>query len=542
MMRPFRTHARPRLLAALAVAAALLLTSCGSGSGKTEGAADNVVVAVQSFAAENPLPWFQSAADKPLWSSMFDPLIRTNPQTGAFEPGLALSWTPSPDYTKWTFEIRKGVRFHDGTEMTAADVAFSLQQVLRPDATANISPYFKQTLASITTPSDSTVVLTFKRPTWEVLDYLQETQPFSVVPKAYVEAVGEDGFRQRPIGTGRYRFEEARRGDSYTFTRFDQYWDTEHPAGFARMQIKLVTDPAARMAGLRSGSLDAGLVFGDGLRQANAAGLHVVRRDGFAPYWIVLPGQVGAKWPDHCPDCPWVGDTDRALKVREAMNLAVNKQAIVDGIWAGAGTLDPYGFWVFESQKAWSPTLTVPPYDPERARKLLTEAGYPNGFDINVLSFRQVVAQDAPEVIQAVANDWARVGIRARITEGDSTAFIGKLRARDTGKNASVYGASYWASEPAAQWGASILSTGLVNLLVESPELDADLTAILGQTDAQARLAATKALGEKLWERHYGVMLGTRAITWVISDRIDAAWDPGPDALQSRVYDLRPAA
>src|SRR5207245_2907455 len=182
------------------------------------------------------------------------------------------------------------------------------------------------------------------------------------------------------------------------------------PAGsapFFRLYLRRIPDPATRLAGLRSGEIDIGNVFGDYLDQARKAGLRIHEAQNAACHWVVLQGQTTPDREDYCPACPWAGDPkdpksqDNARKVRLALNLAVNKKTIVNALWKGMGSDSPFMYWYYPFHKGFSKDWKVPPYDPERAKKLLAEAGHAGGFEVRVNPLVMTYALDGPDMVEA---------------------------------------------------------------------------------------------------------------------------------------------
>src|SRR5205814_6527720 len=141
-------------------------------------------------------------------------------------------------------------------------------------------------------------------------------------------------------------------------------------------------------------------------------GLRIHESPNAAQYWVILSGQTTPNREDYCPPCPWVGEPgnakslDNARKVRLAMNLAVDKKAIHTALWRGRGGDTPYSYYYYPFNKGYSTDWKVPPYDLERAKKLLAEAGHAGGFEARANPHVPPVAPDGPGVLDAVALDW----------------------------------------------------------------------------------------------------------------------------------------
>src|SRR5206468_3919412 len=159
-----------------------------------------------------------------------------------------------------------------------------------------------------------------------------------------------------------------------------------------------------------------------------------------ACYWVILSGQTTSDREDYCPACPWAGDwsdpknRENARKVRLAMNLAVNKKAIISALWKGKGSETPFSYYYYPFHKGYRADWKIPPYDPERAKKLLAEAGYAGGFEVRVNPMVMVYALDGPDIMEAVALDWEKVGIKPKRFPEMTSTFGPKSRNRKTNK------------------------------------------------------------------------------------------------------------
>jgi peptide/nickel transport system substrate-binding protein len=487
-------------------------------------AGDRVVVAVGQWGTETPFAWRHVQAEKPLWDCIYDPLIHRDPKTWEYRPGLAIEWKPSNEMRTWTFKLRPGVPFHEGWgELTAEDVKYTVEQNLKPDALGGSAYFFRNHLDRIETPDKLTVVMHFKSRQWIVPSLFTQYVGYqNVTSKKYMESVGEQRAAAHPIGTGPFRHVEGKQGDYHRFEAVARHW-RKTPA-FRELVIRRIAEPATRLAGLRAGEIDIAQVFGDFLEQAQRAGLAIHESPNAAQYWVILTGQTTPNREDYCPQCPWVGDQkdakswENARKVRLALNLAVDKKAIHKGLWRGRGGDTPYSYYYYPFNRGYSTDWKLPPHDAERAKKLLAEAGHAGGFDVRVNPYVQLVAQDGPDVMEAVALDWERLGIRVKRVPEAASSFGPKGRLRKTGKTFSVYGAPPY-DEPVAGWERVIHSKGAFNLLLDGT-YDEDIDAIMREFDADRRAKMTHALGQKLYDGYHGVMLGMKSITWAMSKKI----------------------
>jgi peptide/nickel transport system substrate-binding protein len=516
-----RTFLKRAGTAAAAVLGAPLLTSS-----RATAASDRLVVAVGQWGIETPFAWRSSQSEKTLWDTVYDPLIMRDPKTFAYRPGLATDWKPSNELRTWTFKLRSGVMFHENWgELAAEDVKFTIEQNLRPDVPGGSAPFFRSQLDRIETPDKSTVVMHFKNRLWEVPSHFTQFVGYqNITSKKYIESVGEDKAALHPIGTGPYRHVEGKQGDYHRFEAVPNHW-RKTPA-FKELVIRRIPEPATRLTGLRAGEIDIGQVFGDYLDQARKAGLRVHETPNAACHWVVLHGQTTSDREDYCPTCPWAGDLkdpeslENARKVRLALNLAVNKKAIINGLWKGTGSETPFSYWYYPFNRGYSKEWRIPPYDPERAKRLLTEAGHAGGFEMRVNPMVMTYALDGPDMMEAVALDWEKIGIKVRRVPEAFSNFLPKIRARKTAKTHWVYGSPPF-DEPSLAWQRAVWTKGAFNILSEGP-YDQAIDTILKELDADKRGRLTHDLGQKLYDQYHGVMLGMKSTTWAVSKKVTA--------------------
>ena len=498
-----------------------------------------LVIALPQWATETPFGWKSTAADRALWEGMFDNLLYIDPNTMDLKPGLATEWSHSADFKTWTFKLRQGIQFHENWgELNAEDVKYSLEQNLRPDANGlQAGPIFKANLDGIDTPDKYTVVVRFKNPMWDGALWMSNYGVQSIWSKKYLEQTGLEKAAQHPIGTGPYHLVEAHQGDYYVFEAVPNHW--RQTPYFKQLVVRRVTDPATRLAGVRSGEVDIAIEDGDYVVQAKKSGVRIVERKNMLQYWVVLPGQTISGFEDYCPKCPWVSDPndpksqEKALKVRQALNLAVNKKAIIDNLWQGYGSETMGSYWLYPGMKGYTADWKLPPYDPQKAKQLLTEAGYPNGFEINVVMVAQ--SPDSPDIMEAVALDWTKVGITPKRSTMDTPTFYTKVPVRKLGQQAWVFGVP-GRQDPALTYKSGLSTKGTGFLLAEYPELEKQGIATGAETDETKRVQMTTELAQKLYDGYYGVMIGIKSATWVVSPKVGnwpvvgtSTWQYGPE-------------
>jgi peptide/nickel transport system substrate-binding protein len=521
-----RSVDRRAFLTRTGTAAIALMGTPLIGSSRASAEGERLVVAVGQWGIETPFAWRSSQSEKTLWDCVYDPLIVRDAKTFAYRPGLATEWKPSSELKMWTFKLRSGVKFHESWgELTAEDVKFTVEQNLKPDSQGGSAPFFRTQLERIETPDKLTVVMHFKNRVWEVPSHFTHFVGYqNITSKKYLESVGEEKAALHPIGTGPFRHIEGKQGDYHRFQAVANHW-RKTPA-FKEMMVRRIPEAATRLTGLRAGEIDIGQVFGDYLDQARRAGLRIHETPNAACYWVILNGQTTPDREDNCPTCPWAGDPgdkkslENARKVRMALSLAVNKKAIINALWKGTGAESPFGYWYYPFNKGYSTDWKIPPYDPERAKKLLAEAGHAGGFEMRVNPVVFTYALDGPDVMEAVALDWEKLGIKVKRVPEAFSNFLPKVRARKTNKTHWVY-ASPPFDEPSLGWQRTIWSKGAFNLLCDGP-YDEDLEATLREVDVDKRAKLTHDLAQKLYDDYRGVMLGVKSTTWAVTKKVTA--------------------
>jgi peptide/nickel transport system substrate-binding protein len=348
---------------------------------------------------------------------IFDRLIMPD-ETQQLKPGLAVSWTAIDDLT-WEIKLREGVTFHDGTPFTADDVLFTFERAPNvPASPSSFALYLKG--KAITKIDDYTVHITTERP-YPLMP--NDLSTFSIISKKHGEGATTEDYNsgKATIGTGAFKFVEWVRGDRIVLERNDNYWG-EKPA-YEKVLIKPIKSAPSRVAALLAGDVD----FIDNVPTTDIARL---RGDGNLNVVDSISNRVIYLHLDHARDAsPFVtanggGDIVNPLKdvrVRKAISMAINRDAIVDRVMEGiaikAGQLLPEGFFGV------SPNLKPVDYDPEGAKALLAEAGYPDGFELTIHGPNDRYINDA-KICEAIAQMLTRAGIKTQVETMPKAVFF----------------------------------------------------------------------------------------------------------------------
>jgi peptide/nickel transport system substrate-binding protein len=315
-------------------------------------------------------------------------------------PCLAESWSASEDGLGYEFIIRKGAKFHNGEPVTAEDVKFSFERYRGAS-----HELMQEQVAAIETPDPQRVHFKLKRP-WPdfVTFYSSASGSGWVVPKKYVEQVGEEGFKKAPIGAGPYKFVSFTPGVELVLEAFEDYW--RKPPSVKRLVMKVIPDEATRLAALKRGEADIAYSIRSELAEElqRAPGLALKPVVLQAPNWLYFPEQ----WD---PKSPW-----HDVRVRQAANLAIDRDGMSKALFLGyckiTDSIIPYTFDFY-----WQPPTAV--YDPVKAKKLLAEAGYPNGFDAGLLYCDSSYSNMA----EVSVDNLGQIGIRTKLEPIERAGF-----------------------------------------------------------------------------------------------------------------------
>jgi peptide/nickel transport system substrate-binding protein len=332
--------------------------------------------------------------------AMHDAVAKPMPDSH-LAPALAESWSVSPDGHVYEFTLREGAKFHNGELVTADDVKFSFERYRGSSAAV-----FKSRVASIEALDPRHARFTLKQP-WPdfMMFYASTTGAGWIVPRKYAEKVGDDGFKKAPVGAGPYKFVSFNPGVELVLEAFDQYW--RKPPPIKRLVLRVIPDESTRLAALKRGEVDIAYSLRGELAE------EVVRTQGLtlkpvvidSPFWLYFPDQWNAKSPWH------------DVRVRQAAALALDMKAINDALTLGHSRLTNSMFPdSFDFYRQPPPMV----YDPEKAKKLLAEAGHPNGFDAGEY-FCDISYANLGE---AVVDNLQAVGVRARLRPSERAAFI----------------------------------------------------------------------------------------------------------------------
>ena len=466
----------------LVAAMALSLAACGGNpanngaeGGETAGGYKNTLTWAQGadVTSLDPHQGHETPAVQ-VTSQIFDTLVTLDPKTNEIVPQIADSWEQIDEQT-YVFKIHEGIKFHDGSDLTAEDVKFSLDRA-RNSATVS---YIVNFIEDVTVDDDHTVTVKTTAPYAPALRNL--AIPFAaIVPKAVVEA-DEDAFILNPVGSGPYKFVEWNQGDHVTLKAFDDYY-----AGKAETEnliMKVIPETSQRTIALETGEVDMAydLAVNDIPKVNENNKLQVYEIPSLTCWYVSMNLN---KKPFDNP------------KVREALSMAIDRQTIIDTINAGSGQpadaiIAPAVFGYYSTG--------VREYNPTKAKELLAEAGYPDGFSTSLWVNDN---QSRIEMCQAMQAMLLEIGVQCNIEVLEFGSYISRTVAGEhdmayfgwtTSSGDADY--SYYSLEHSTQQGAAGNRSFLAN-----PDVDKLIEKARFNTNESERKDLYKELAIKLDE------------------------------------------
>ena len=440
--------------------------------------------------------------------ALHDALVKPMP-AGLYTTSLAESFTQSRDGLTYEFVLRKGVKFHNGEPVTAADVKFSFERYKGSGA-----KILKERVREVQIVDPGRVRIHLKEAWPDFMSYYGTTATGAgwIVPKAYVEKVGEDGFKKAPIGAGPYKFVSFTPGIELVMEAFDGYW--RKAPNVKRLVFRSLPEETTRAAALKNGEVDIAYLLTGPVAEdvQRTPGFKLVaRKESPAVFWLDLPDQWDPKSPWH----------DR--RVRQAASFAIDRQALNQAETVGfsfpTGSLIPRAL---EFSKLFEPD----PFDPPKAKRLLVEAGYPNGFDAGDL-------YPWPPYFsmgEALAGYLQNVGIRTRVRTMERAAMTTAWRERKL--KGVIVGISGAGSNASSRLEAYVSKGGAYTAGV-IPEVEDLFQRQVREIDVKKREALLHQIQQILRDRTTHIPIYELAFIWGVGPRVE---EPGINLVRSFAY------
>jgi peptide/nickel transport system substrate-binding protein len=407
--------------------------------------------------------------------ALHDALVKPMPDQ-AQAPSLAESWSESEDGLTYEFKLRQGVTFHNGDPLTAEDVKFSFERY--KGASARL---YQEKVKEVEIVNPHQVRFHLKEPWPDFMTFYgtPSTGAGWIVPKKYIEQVGDDGFKNHPIGAGPYKFVSHKQGIELVLEAYEGYW--RHMPHVQKLVMRSIPDDATRLAMLKTGEADIAYAMMGAMAEEvkRDPQLKLVYSYGPAVFFIDFTEQ----WD---PKSPW-----HDLRVRQVLNYAIDRQAINEQQTLGASyptaNIVPRAFEFYLPLEAY-------PYDPEKAKQLLQEAGYPKGFDAGEIA----IGPPYYSIAEAVATYLQAVGIRIKVRPMERAAFFAAWKQKTlTGLalgGSGAFGNAAVRLEPFAIGGGEYVKGSY-------PDIDALYQQQSSERDRQKREALLHQIQQLMHER-----------------------------------------
>lgn len=362
-------------------------------------------LAMSGIGFMRPVPWQETTFGKGYITLLYDFLVGANPDGSlSTANGAAERWELSPDGLTWTFWLRRDITFHDGTKLTAEDVKWSLEMVIKPESIAGFAVRLRRSIAEVEAVDPYTLVIRTQKPDlWLAQDLsMAAGHEMAILPKAYYEQVGVEGFTANPIGSGPYKWVKGLTGAFIELEAVDQHWAEGVPK-YKMVKYMVVPEESTRIAMLQTGEVD--------IISASRERVPELQTKGFNVFVKERGSVMGCYFHQQWDSVP-IADK----RVREALNLAINREEIAQFIFAGqAKLMAMYPVGSFAVAAGADPSLQPYPYDPEKAKQLLAAAGYANGFETTIYSYGREDVPEMARLIEAIAGYMAEIGVKLNI-------------------------------------------------------------------------------------------------------------------------------
>jgi peptide/nickel transport system substrate-binding protein len=347
-----------------------------------------------------------------------------------YHPAIATSWESSDDLKTWKFKIRKGIKFHDGSPLTVEDVLFTWNRVLK--SPLSIASSSKALINSVSAKGDF-VIFDLKTPD---PFFLYRAATYVIQPKAYTEKVGEEEFAKKPIYAGPWKFVKQSPGDYVEMEAFEGHY--RKVPNFKKLILKVVPEPSTQIAQLKTKEADVvfNVIIGPEIYEIKQVReLNLIPTPSTSESYVYFP--VLTK--------PGIASSPfRDQRVRQALSIAIDRNLLVNKIYYGLGS-PSYTACIPPASPLWNPGAKPIVYDLKKAKALLTQAGYPNGFEATMI----VTAREKTES-EALASLWAKIGVKCKINMMETGAILAAVRERKLPDDAIRL--SYHASTPTGMW------------------------------------------------------------------------------------------
>jgi peptide/nickel transport system substrate-binding protein len=494
------------LAAAGSLMGLLAVAACGGG-GSGDGAPkanlskdDTLVVADETQPLSGLDPIMAQAHDaKRFVAQFYEGLLQLGPDGRSLEPALATEWKQKSD-TEYEFQLREGVTFHDGSELTAEDVKYSLERILDPEQNSPYRSLYR--IDDITVGDDHLVTISLSAPQTSLLRLLAQPWSGGIVDQEWAASRDADDLKTEENGTGPYQLEQFQEGSTIKTSAFEDYWDGVPE--IRSVEYRVMPDEATRLQALRSGAIHMAQVrIPKNQEQLKDGGFNVGEPFHVGAYWLAMDMQDG----------PLADE-----KIRKAINLGVDREQLIEIGSQGAGVLsgvvppgDPFGTAVDEGLPNYE-------YDPEQAKALLEEAGAED------LTLTLAIRAESPEKLataQLVKEQLAKIGVNLQIKQVEWSRLVSAILSGDWNADLVQLTAALNA-DPSQYLDLWFVKGGAATKVEDETLWQMMSDAVETASTDEERIAAYAEINEYLAEKAYMLVPYASVQVW-------EAWAPGLD-------------
>lgn len=506
---------------ALASAAALSVAALLMPATAVAEPAGTVTIAVHTFSKEVLDPSLDSAPGLPYRGELYDFFIGASPDGKTdLDYGVLDKFESNADASEWTFTLKPGIKWHDGVDMTSADMKFTIEYYMRPEAICTSCGGLKANVAGVDIVDDRTAKIRLKTPDVNLAAAFGPMEgDLVILPKHYIEKVGPAGFAEKPLGSGPFTLVNRQLTQSIEYAANPNYWNKSRVPGIASLKLLLVPENRTRLAMLRRGEVDMIPIEPQDAEALKAEGFDI----------------LGPKYAASTTLLFWKSYDDAFLskdaRIRKAMALAVDWAALFKAMYPPE-VAEPYrgGSAIFSPlSMGTDPDLPPYKYDVEEAKRLLAEAGY-NGQEVKFWSFASFENPEQKEVNEIIAGYWRAIGMNVTIVPIDFGSFVPKY-VSDPQKFDPVLEVAVMSpiARPSAlgnirTFMISHAAGGRIWAYWDPATLDKTFADLSGTVDPAAREAALRELNRKLYDEYWAVPIALRHFPWATRDI--AKWEP----------------
>lgn len=429
-------------------------------------------IAVSSLGNETMDPVLSHNDAKPMITPFYDYIIGVGPDGKlSKESGVAKDWKLADDAMSLTIYVRSGIKFHNGDDLTAEDVKFSIEQFTSKRSVTSQAGQMRKIIKSVETPDSMTVVIKFKKPNAVLANFLSRQMGVegSVLPKKYFEAQGAEHFNRNPVGSGPFKFKEHQVGDHITFEAVDYpHWYVGVPK-IKHLTLYLIKEESTRVAMLKTGEVDIAGISRDRIKEVPDHIVYEKKGAGVVGIWL------NNTWED--------GTYLSNEKFREALSISINREEIRDYILGGKAQITGSG-QVYGSYALGYNPLPQHPFNVDRAKKLVKEAFPDKTPELTMHSFPFSGIPELPKIGEAISGYWGNIGIKTKILPTEYPTYRKLLAKKNSPKLANSLAPMRFGNR--LLWDAAfnlVYHTNGLLSCTQDPNIDKKVKDILAEKD-----------------------------------------------------------